>query len=399
MEKMLPFQAGDPVVEPYFYNREELLEELYISLVALKKKSHQDFAFISPRRFGKSSVLKGIESRLKKEKIVTVYIDLSRLPPFGDKIDLFIEAYLKETLEGYHQLAKWPILHTRIKELIKGMPEAARAIIDSLEFGIELKDIFTLWIRFKAGISKDKKEILEKCFELPQKLAEKTGIPCVVFFDEFQEIYKFNHKMLWYIRSIIQYHKNVAYVISGSSVHLMTELTGDKESAFYQLFMVRKLEPFTDIDAKKFLKSRIKVVGMKFTEEALNELIQKTAGIPFYLQWIGLNCYYSALRRKTKVINGQIVEEAYRKGLSQFPQMEEELSKITGKKKEIITFLAINPSATVSEIAKTLKMKKSGVVNEINELIQMDYLKRISRGEYKFVDNVFEEWLRQKFTL
>ena len=56
----------------------------------------------------------------------------------------------------------------------------------------------------------------EEIMNLPQKLAEKGYVVCVVF-DEFQEIIRLNgNDFQRELRSVIQHHSNVSNIFCGS---------------------------------------------------------------------------------------------------------------------------------------------------------------------------------------
>ncbi len=397
---MLPFQFGDPVVKPLFYNREDILKELYSCLISIKQKQHQDCALISPRRMGKSSILKMVMKKLEKEKIAVVYIDLSRLLP-GKKFEAFLEKYIENILNAYKKTVGWEVYYFNLKEIMAGIPDIVKRFILNLKFGVEIKEIFTLWVEYKAGVRKDISKVAEKCFELPELLAKETKVPCIVFFDEFQEIYGFDHDLLWFIRSIIQHHVNTAYVITGSSVHLMNEITSRKKGAFYGHFLIKKVPPFSPESARNFLKIRAKSAHITFTKEAIDMIISKTNCIPFYLQWLGLHCYLLMMSKAkvTRRVEERDVEEAYIAGIKQLPQLEEELSKVSGRTKEVLIHLAINPKSKVSQIASSLRTSPQVVSRELKTLERIDYITKVERGVYEFVDKIFEDWIREKYIM
>lgn len=395
---MIPFQFGDPVMEPLFYDREEILKELYMCLVTIKERRHQDCALISPRRIGKSSILKMLSKKLEKAGITTVYIDLSRLPP-GSTFETFLEMYMEFALKSYQKTAKWDTFYFKLKEIMAGAPETIKNFVSSLKFGLEIQELFTFWIEYKIGIKKEIRKLAEKCLELPELLAKETKIPCVILFDEFQEIYNFDKDWLWFIRSIIQNHVDTAYVVSGSSVRLMNEITAGKRAAFYGHFLIRTVGPFSSDIARAFLKKRAKEGKIKFTNDAMEAIISKTNCIPFYLQWLGLHCYLLTISKGKEKIEKQDVEEAYKVGIKQLPQLEEDFSKVHGKTKGVLVYLALHPGAKVTQIAKVLNTRSQVIIKELKTLGKMDYIRRIGWGVYEFIDKIFEDWIKEKYRI
>lgn len=395
--KSLPFQAGDPVVGALFFDREKIIEELKMSMLPLKTGAHQDFALVSPRRFGKSSVLKTLQELLRREGIAAIYIDCSGTYPRS--IEAILEGYVEKTFEEFGRVAKWRILSTRITGAIKGTPGAVASVVSSLvsKLGVEVGDFFKAWIELRRAPKKDISGLFELAAELPERLAEKTGIPCVAMFDEFQILNEFDGELLWALRAKIQHHKRVGYIISGSSVGIISEMLSDRKSPFFNLFMVRILEPFTDADAQKFLEKRIAGAGMKLSEGALKQMLLKTNNIPFNLQWLGLNCYFQARHLRTNTITEEIVELAYAYGLKNIPQFERDFARLTERQQRVIHCMAGQGLKRPSEIARASGIRDVNVIKELNALVNLGYLVKKVRGKYRFQDNVFRDWLRLRF--
>lgn len=395
---MLPFQAGDPATGELFYNREQILRELYISTVSLKAGTHQDFVIVSPRRYGKTSILKMLEQKLLREKVAAVYVDCSHL--FPDDLKTFFERYMTCAFETYSRLDRWGILPQKIEKAVKGAPEAITSFIARIasKVGGEFAENFKFWIEFMEKPSSDISKVLNYTFNLPETLAARRKIPCVVMFDEFQELQKYDKtgKLMWTIRSIIQHHKHTAYVITGSSVGMLSRLM-TKDAPFYGLFMTRKLEPFSDEDAMELLEDRAKKGGTKFSEDAIDVVIEKTAGIPFYLQWLGLNAYLLALDGRTKTITPEMVKLAYERGLKSVPQLERDLGLLTGRLSDVLKAMALEDLTTPSTIARRLRMKDEAVIRELGRLSGLGYVAKKARGKYEIIDRVFRDWLKTRF--
>lgn len=394
--KPLPFQAGDPATGDFFFDRKRILEELKICMISLKAGTHQDFALVSPRRFGKSSVLKTLRHELLHEGLAAVLVDCSDVYPFT--LDAILEMYVREVLLAFREAAGWRILPSRIIDAVKGIPSAIGDVVSERvsRAGAEIGKFLKIWVELKEKKT-DVSELFETAIELPERLAEKTGVPCTMMLDEFQVLNEFDGKLLWAMRAKIQRHERVGYIISGSSVGMITKLFADKKSPFFNLFMVRTLGPFTDDDGRELLERRIELAGLKFSESALEKILLKSGNIPFNLQWLGLNCYLQARHMGVKIIDEEIVEHAYAYGLKNIPQFERDLARLTERQQKILSRMAVYGLTAPSKIAAASQVRDVNVAKELNTLIDMGYIKKVERGEYKIVDRVFEDWLKARF--
>lgn len=70
---MNPFKYGTVVGGSYFINRKKEISQIKNDLI-----SGNNIILYAPRRYGKTSLIMEILKKLKKEKVKTVYIDLSR---------------------------------------------------------------------------------------------------------------------------------------------------------------------------------------------------------------------------------------------------------------------------------------------------------------------------------
>ena len=68
---MNPFVYGEKVTGENFCNREEEIKELVSEI-----SSGQNIMIFSPRRFGKTSLIGEVLTKLQKKGLFTVYIDL-----------------------------------------------------------------------------------------------------------------------------------------------------------------------------------------------------------------------------------------------------------------------------------------------------------------------------------
>jgi hypothetical protein len=78
-------------------------------------------------------------------------------------------------------------------------------------------------------------QTLGQVLDALESVAAERGVHLAVVLDEFQEIHRFGgEKAEWQLRGIIQHHRHLTYVLSGSQPHLIGRMVG-KGRAFYGL--------------------------------------------------------------------------------------------------------------------------------------------------------------------
>ena len=107
-----PFSYGKTVDDPFFYGRKREIDELTLSL-----QGGSNVILYSPRRYGKSSLIKKILKGLEKEGYNTVYIDFFKIT----SKEKFIELYAREVTRTLPALGKGL---KKIQEVIRGIRPA-----------------------------------------------------------------------------------------------------------------------------------------------------------------------------------------------------------------------------------------------------------------------------------
>ena len=100
-----PFRYGEVVTGEDFADRETELENLTRSL-----KAGQTIFLISPRRYGKTSLIMNALDKLQKEGFYTAYIDLFKVSSFKSLLELYTEVVSRaaETkIERFNKLCEF----------------------------------------------------------------------------------------------------------------------------------------------------------------------------------------------------------------------------------------------------------------------------------------------------
>ncbi|MCK4736390.1 MAG: ATP-binding protein [Methanophagales archaeon] len=374
-----------PVKGEGFIDREELLEGMLSELRNIN--STTGYALYGKRRIGKTSILKEVQRRLSEEdKIVAVYFSVWDLIEFS-VIEL-CQRLSMETIDAYRPYLG---LRYRAKELIQTPLTMLRKLLDSSELKIVYSELeFLISLNLRKDI--DKNLLIENTFSLPEKLAKSSDTKCVLMIDEFPAIFelksdnsKIGEAILKKIRTIFEDWERTTLCISGSIRSTMKLAVLSSTSPFYRQLIIKEVKPFEREHTKELL-SRVNAI----TEEGIEEIHDFSAGIPFYIQFIGKMLE----RRKGATLEDiKEVEEEFLREEGDI-LFKEEFENLSSKERLIVINMAAEGSHTPKEIANVVRDKISNVNRFLKYLEEKGYVLKREKGYYMMEDPVFERWLK-----
>ena len=223
---------------------------------------------MSPRRLGKTSLVKHVCNKLDEEDIITVYLDI-----FGCKSEY--DFYNKLAAEVLKQTAsKHELWLEEAKEFIYRLtPKISFSPEPNADFAISL------------GIT-PKTHTPEEVLGMAEKIAIKKGKRIVICIDEFQQIGEMaNSKQIQArLRTVWQHQKQVSYCLFGSKHHLMSAIFLHRSMPFYQFGDIISLDKIATADWVEYIVSHF-ADGKRTISRALAEDICKfTENYSAYVQ-------------------------------------------------------------------------------------------------------------------
>lgn len=247
-----PFKYGTIVAEPYFTDRRE---EFKTILNFLNSPNH--LILISPRRFGKTSLIKKVLSNLNRRYI---YINVQKAVSTADLASLLI----KEAIKG-HPLEK-------IKTYLRNFRIIPTISMNPITNGID--------ISFSA--TGDGNVLLEDAFDLLESIGSSDN-RLIVVLDEFQEILSLEKGIDKRLRSFMQEQSHVNYIFLGSQESMMTEIFEKVKSPFYHFGQLMYLKKIPYEDFFTYIVQGLKAVALN-AEAIAKEILQITQCHPYYTQ-------------------------------------------------------------------------------------------------------------------
>ena len=261
-----PFVYGEVVPGEAFVDREVELDRLIGDLA-----TGQKVFLISPRRYGKSSLVRQALDGLARRGALTVEVTVSSYSSYM----AFLEGYARAlaSLE-----TKWDRARTWISEAIQTTRPELR--YEPKDTGLGRVSVAFPLVRTDRDVNRLANEI----FALPGQVAAARKRPVVVALDEFQAIESFNGGSVEHaLRAAAQHQRQVGYVFAGSEPSLMEKMIGPRRP-FYKAGPVIRLEKIPADVFATFIERRFTKSGIK-PEPGLGTAIVDLAGnLPYDVQ-------------------------------------------------------------------------------------------------------------------
>lgn len=358
-----PFKFGSVVEEPYFFNR---VDEIQKSKSIIKSENH--LIIISPRRYGKTSLINTVAKSLKRPYLI---LDLQLITTQSD----FAAQLLKRIYRIYP--------FQKIKDLVKNF-----RIIPSITLNPITNEID---ISYKATTSETAQTVLEDVLNLIDRLGTDKSKPIIIL-DEFQEIKRIGNNLDRFLRSIIQHHSNVKYVFLGSQESLIRNIFEKKKSPFYHFGFLLTLDKIPCNEFLSYLTKYLK--GL--TEENLSiseKILRITNCHPYYTQQLAFTVW-ELLYKNNKIKNP--VETAVTE-LMRYHDIDYERlwNTINRTDMKILIGMSISNSSPLSDEFSKLHDTgaSSTVFSSLKRLVEKGFLVKSSAG-YEMDDPFFKEWIK-----
>jgi AAA+ ATPase superfamily predicted ATPase len=275
--KKNPFEFGRELGTEEIVDREDEVEQVVRTIAQGGK-----LFLIGPRRYGKTSILKTAEDRLRAIDAVVLRYDAEGYP----SLDLLVNA----TVAGAARQLKGGV--ERIGDDIRKFFSRLRP---ELNFSVSDRE-WTARVGVSTGARPEHHlTLLVDALEGLEQLAKSQPKhrPVGLVIDEFQKIIEIGGAQAEaHIRAAIQRHKRTGYVFAGSKTQLLTSMISDAARPFYRLGASRFIGPVPRADFSRFLES-------KFTESAfriegpgaLNLILDLAEEVPYNVQMLAHACW------------------------------------------------------------------------------------------------------------
>ncbi len=378
-----PFVYGEVVPPEAFADRVDELRRLVGDL-----SDGQKVFLISPRRYGKSSLIGRALATLARRGSVTVELTVSSCSSYV----AFLEAYAR-TLA----VAETEGRRTRpaiLDAIRSARPEIRQAPAGSGRgpFGVAFPAVRT---------DRDVSRLADEVFALPARLAEARRRPVVVALDEFQAVGGFDGGLVEHaMRAAVQHQRRVGYVFAGSEPSLMERMLGARRP-FYKAGPVLRLEKIPADEFAAFVDDRFRRSGID-PEPGLGAAVVDVAGnLPYDVQRLAHETWDQARTARRRRATLDDLHGALRRLLAEQHVMFEALwQRLTLAQRAALRAVVLEDGREVLSADVRVRHRLGGASTaqaSLAALLRDDVVSR-EGARYLVVDSLLREWVaRQTF--
>ena len=250
---MNPFKFGVLVDNEFFTDRVNELKEVQHAL-----NSENHLILISPRRFGKSSL---VAKAVKASERPCISLNMQNM--------LSVDDFASKLLRGLFRL--YPM--ERIKHLMTHFRIIPTVSTNPVTNGVE--------VSFQPVVNS--MVLLEDAMSLIEKVSKEEK-RLVVLLDEFQEILNIRKGLDRQLRSIMQEQEHLNYILLGSQESMMTEIFERKKSPFYHFGKLMHLSKIPYEDFKEYISVRLPLKDQDRLQVIVEDILAFTSLHPYYTQ-------------------------------------------------------------------------------------------------------------------
>lgn len=338
----------------------------------------QNVILISPRRMGKTSLIRRVQEIVDNSIVQTVYIDIYDCRSEYDFYNKFAVALMKQTAN------KMDLVLENIKQfLVRLTPKISFQPDPITEYSLSL------------GIT-PKDYSPEEILALPELIAQRIGKHIVICIDEFQQIGEWSDSLQIQkrMRGVWQHQQNVSYCLFGSKKHMMMNLFQNKHMPFYQFGEPNYLQPIPTEDWIPFIQRKFQEKELTIEEQHIRQICDIVQNQSSYVQQLAWN----VMLNTTENVTNQEIALGVDDLLAQCtPLFLEQISSLSTYQLNFLRAIIDNNNCqwTSQEILTKYNLgSKSNVQKMQKILIEKDFIEKRKDGLY-ISDPILQLWLQK----
>ena len=369
-----PFVITGRIPEAYFCDRRAETQKMIRALT-----NGDNICLMSPRRMGKSKLIQFCYDKSEMhEAYYTFYIDILHTSSLAEFTYVFGQKVFDTLRSNSEKMLRTFVQGLKSLNAKFGFDAGSNMPTFSIELGDIVRPEYTLSEIFAC--------------------LEEADRPCIVAFDEFQQICRYPEKNIEaLLRSHIQHLSNVNFIFAGSERHLISEMFLSSAKPFYNSTCQLELYPIVPEEYIPFVCKWFRAFDKRIAEEEVEKVYQLFEGNTYCMQRTfheafintssGEACTQEIVRRSI----ADIIEDnghAYSRMLSQIPTRQKELLYAIAKdgKAEKITGGAF--------IKRHTLLSASSVQAAMKKLLELDLITQ-DDGFYTIPDRFLLLYIRQ----
>ncbi|HSL23796.1 MAG TPA: hypothetical protein VK886_19845 [Vicinamibacterales bacterium] len=375
-----PFVYGEVVPAAAFADRIDELDRLVADLADAQK-----VFLISPRRYGKSSLIRRALAALERRGLLAVEVNVASYSSYL----AFLEGFARAVAAAQ---TPWDRARAWLREAMGSVRPEVRLEPDAR--GGQLAVSFPT-----VHSTRDVERLAPDVFELPGRLAAARGRRAVVALDEFQAIGGFDGGTVEHaLRAAIQRQRDVGYVFAGSEPTLMERMLGPKRP-FYKAGPVMRLGRIPPEEFAAFLDARFARSGVKPDEGVGAAIVELAGNTPYDVQRLAHETWDDVRAERRRRVTQDDLHRTLRRLLSQHETMFEELwQRLTLVQRATLRAVVLNDGRELLSADVRARFRLGGTSTVQAALAALARQDLIARDEntWGVADSLLREWVARR---
>ncbi len=352
-----PFKFGTLVDDPYFTDRTEELKRIDVFL-----HSENHLILISPRRFGKSSLVRKV---VKQSGRPFVWVNMQQVVSRDD----FAVKVLKSVFKQFK--------FEKIKHILRSFRIVPQISMDPMtdDMSVSFQPLVDERVVFEDALN-----LLEKVSTPEHKL--------IVVFDEFQDVLEIDKHIDKELRSIMQEQSGLNYILLGSQESMMTDIFERPKSPFYHFGELMRLDKIPHQDMYDYLNDRLLPIT-KNAADIADSILTFTNNHPYYSQQLA-----SAVWELIAISNSDkdIISKAI-VGIVHDHDLDYERLWLTFNKTDQMVIRLISQG---DNPVQSRRLPTSTLTSAVKRLMKKGYVLKEEKERYLMEDPFFRQWVIDK---
>ena len=376
-----PFVYGEVVPASAFVDREEELARLTADL-----RNGQKIFLISPRRFGKSSLVRQALRSAQRGGALTVELTVSSYSSYV----AFLEGYARALVGVESRLDR---ARNWLRDLLSDVRPEVRLEPDAggrSQLAVSFPSIRS---------DKDVSRLAQEVFALPGRITESRKRRMTIALDEFQAIGSFNGGSVEHaLRAAVQHQREVGYVFSGSEPALMERMLG-RSRPFYKAGPVMRLQRIPADRFEDFIENRFRATGMKAAPGLAGAIVDLAGNLPYDVQRLAHEVWDDVRAAGRRAVDADDLHATLRRLLGEHETLfEGTWQRLTLAQRGALRAAVLEDGRELLAADVRARYRLSGastVQASLTALVREDVLAR-EGTRYTIVDSLFREWVARK---
>ena len=371
MEQVFIF--GKPVDDKYFTDREKDSARL-----AANFAGGINTFIVSPRRWGKTSLVKKVIRDTENDRLICVFADVFKARTPMEFCEIFGNAVLRQTASAFEEFM-----------------DNARRFLGRINLGVNLSPDSMNSIRLQLGLNGEQLPV-EDILQLPEKIAEKKNVRIVVCLDEFQQIAEFEDSLSFQkqLRTVWQHQDRVSYCLFGSKRHMMEELFDDETKPFYKFGDILYLKKIPLEYWNTFISEKFRQGGKTIVPAQIERIC---TAVDYHSSYVQQLCWYVYLFSGLEVREQDIdtgIEEIIDQNTALFESRTENLTPVQMRFLKAVAD-GISDGFSSAGIISKYKLGSSAASVSTRKVLLEKGLVYTENGKLLLADPVMGLWLQR----